>query len=204
MDTLTRLTELDPRQVTQLVAIYEDSFPPEERTDLANHLDWIADGSRWLYAALRDDTVIGFALFVPHVALNIHLLEFLAVSRTARNGGLGGILLDHVAQKIDGDIILEVESDDEGDKAERVMRQRRIGFYQRHGAKLITAVPYYSIPRSDGLGTIAMKLMWLSPRGADIPRAKALRECVIGIYLKSYGLDPRDLLIAQIVNGIAA
>ncbi|MCI0476220.1 MAG: GNAT family N-acetyltransferase, partial [Anaerolineales bacterium] len=138
---VAQLSHLAPVQFEQLRAIYDDSFPPHERADFSFLVDSIASGARWFFAATRNDDLLGFAIIVPDIARDAHLLDYLAVSRDARGGGIGGILLRHVvdATRASGNIagiLLEVEPDDEGDADERAIRQRRIAFYARHGARV--------------------------------------------------------------------
>ncbi|MCI0478072.1 MAG: hypothetical protein L0Y55_17660, partial [Anaerolineales bacterium] len=92
-------------------------------------------------------------------------------------------------------ILLEVEPDDEGDADERAIRQRRIAFYARHGARVIDSAPNYRVPLADRAGTMRMKLLWLPlAANAETPRGEKLRECVVGILEKSYGVKDDALV----------
>jgi ribosomal protein S18 acetylase RimI-like enzyme len=194
---ITRTAQLAPAHAAQFRAIYEASFPPAEREDFESYARRIAAGARWFFGAFRDDALIGLATFVPNIAPHIHLLEFLAIASEARSGGIGGQLLDEATRTLAADLMLEVESDDECAEEERKLRQQRIRFYQRHGAQVVTGLDY-RIPRTDGRGTLPMKLMWLSPRGNAVPRGEKLRACIAGIYTQCYGL-PADHPLRQLV-----
>jgi ribosomal protein S18 acetylase RimI-like enzyme len=191
---ITRQARFGSPHADQLHAIYDDSFPSYERAEFSFLRDSIAAGTRWLYTATRDDDLLGFAIVVPHITREVHLLEYLAVSRDARGSGIGGILLTQVvsairdAQSAIG-LILEVEPDDEGNADERALRARRIAFYRRHGARSIDGAPDYRVPLADRAGTMRMKLLWLPlAANAAAPRGDNLRECVAGILEKSYGV----------------
>jgi len=192
---VTRTTELSPAHRAQFRAIYEASFPPAERENFELYAPRLAAGSRWFFGAFRADALIGFATFAPNIMPAIHLLEFLAVASDARSGGIGGQLLDAATRALDADFLLEVESDDECADDERALRQHRIRFYQRHGAQIVTELNY-RIPRTDGVGALPMKLMWLSPHGHPMPRGAQLRECVQAIYSQCYAL-PREHPLRQ-------
>jgi ribosomal protein S18 acetylase RimI-like enzyme len=194
---ITRTAQLAPAHAAQFRAIYETSFPPAERQDFDAYAQRITDGARWFFGAFRDDALIGLATFVPNVAPQIHLLEFLAIASDARSSGIGGALLDETTRALAADCLLEVESDDECAPEERDWRQRRIRFYERHGAQIVTDLNYL-MPCADGQSTLPMKLMWLSPRGSAVPRGEKLRACVNGIYTCCYGL-PADHPLRQIV-----
>ena len=183
-----------PKHAEQFYAIYLDSFPSHERADFSFLLDSIADGSRWFFAATRDNELLGFAIIVPRVASNVHLLEYLAVSASARNQGVGSFLLASVATAIRESpsttgLLIEVEPADEGNDAERRLRARRIGFYQQSGAQVVTDAPNYRVPLADGEGTMRMKLLWLPVTiNAEMPHGEKLREYVRGVLEKSYGV----------------
>lgn len=201
-------TRLASKSRDQLRAIYHDGFPPHARADLAFVVDSIAAGERWLFTATRGDDLFGFAIIVPYVTRDVHLLEYLAVARQARSAGIGGILLKHSvdAARANGSIagiLLEVEHDDDGDADERALRARRIAFYERNGARLVEGVPNYRVPLIGCTGTMRMKLLWLPiAANAPPPRGDKLRECVVGILERSYGLREEDALVRGILAGI--
>jgi ribosomal protein S18 acetylase RimI-like enzyme len=205
---LAQQTHLEALHSEQLHAIYLDSFPPHERADFLFLLKSIEAGERWLFTAIQGNDVLGFTIIVPSIARGVHLLEYLAVARDARRRGVGGQLLEHVvaiardARTARG-MLIEVEHDEEGNTDERVVRQQRIAFYARHGARVVDAAPQYRVPLADRAGTMRMRLLWLPVlTGAAVPRGKALRECVTGIFTKSYGLDVNDGLLQNVLAGI--
>ena len=201
-------TRLASKSRDQLRAIYHDSFPVHERADFAFLVDSIAAGERWFFTATRGDELFGFAIIVPYVARDVHLLEYLAVARQARSAGIGGVLLKHSvdAPRANGSIagiLLEVEHDDDGDADERALRARRIAFYERNGARLVEGVPNYRVPLIGCTGTMRMKLLWLAvDANVEAPRGGKLRECVAGILERSYGLREEDALVRGILAGI--
>ncbi|MCX7839761.1 MAG: GNAT family N-acetyltransferase [Anaerolineae bacterium] len=205
---LVEPTRLGTWQCEQLNTIYLDSFPPYERADFLFLLQSIRAGERWLFTALQNDNVLGLAILVPFIARGIHLLEYLAVARDARGHGIGGRLLEHVvdvarATRTVRGIVIEVEHDEEGDATERVVRQRRIAFYARHGACVVDAAPQYRAPLADRVGVMRIKLLWLPiATDATAPRGDELRECITGIFTKSYGLDVNDRLLHNVLAGI--
>lgn len=202
---ITRLVE-PLADSSSLREIYLDSFPPHERIDFTSLVASIVSGTRWLYTATDQEQLMGFAISIPRIAADVHLLEYLAVTRYARNGGIGGTLLDNLVDAIRAEdnvsgILLEVETDEEGADAERSLRQRRIGFYQRHGARLIECAPHYRAPTDTADQTIAMKLLWLPINSTtEPPRGEKLRECIRGICEKSYGQTQESKLFKENIN----
>ena len=203
---VTQHSQFSTKHSNQFRAIYLDSFPSHERAEFSYLVDSIAQGTRWFFAATRDNDLLGFAVVVPHVASDIHLLEYLAVGANARNQGVGSFLLASViaairtSQSVTG-LLIEVEPDDEGNDAERKLRARRIDFYRRHGAQVVTDTPNYRVPLADRTGTMRMKLLWLPlTENVEMPRGEQLRECVMGVLDKSYGMT--DEQIDCMANGI--
>lgn len=192
--TVTQQSQISAYHAEQFRAIYLGSFPPHERVEFSRLVDSIARGGRWLFAATRDDDWLGLAVLVPHVAADVHLLEYLAVSAKARNDGIGGMLLQSVVAAIRASqsaigLLIEVEPDDEGDDEERRLRARRIQFYRRHGARVVEDAANYRVPLADRDGTMRMKLLWLPiAENVEMPRGEKLRECLCGIFSKSYEL----------------
>jgi GNAT superfamily N-acetyltransferase len=205
---VTEQTRLASKSRDQLRAIYLDSFPPHERAEFTLLVDSIAASERWLFTATRGDDLFGFAIIVPHIASDVHLLEYLAVARQARSAGIGGVLLKHSvdAARANGSIagiLLEVEHDDDGDADERALRARRIAFYERNGARLIEGVPNYRVPLIGRAGMMRMKLLWLAiDANAQPPRGDKLRECAVGILERSYGVSAEDALVLEVMEGI--
>lgn len=200
-----RVSNIPSQQMESFRAIYLDSFPPHERAEFGFLVESIATGTRWFFGATRGDTLLGFAILVPDIARDIHLLEYLAVSRDARNLGIGGKLLDHVAntlrdQSATRGLLLEVETDDEGDADTRALRARRIAFYRRHGARWVDRLPNYRVPIGNA-ATMRMKLLWLPLNPAtDLPDDATLRQCLVEIYTRSYELQRDDPFIRSMLS----
>ncbi len=202
--TVTQPTQLSAKQTEQLRAIYLDSFPSYERADFSYLLNSIARGARWCFTAMQDDEMLGMAIIVPHVASDIHLLEYLAVSNQVRGRGIGGRLLDEVITAIRTrpgtlGLLIEVEPADEGNEAERHLRARRLEFYRRHGARLVEGAPDYYVPMADREGTLRMILLWLPfTASARVPAGAQWSECILNIYARSYELPRQHPLVREI------
>lgn len=187
-------SHLPEKHAKQLREIYIDSFPSFERLDFSSLIKSIASGQRWLYAATRGKNLLGMAIIVPCIASDFHLLEYLAVARNARGDGIGGVILSSIISAmcatgtVNG-LMLEVECDEEGTADERHLRARRIEFYRRVGANVVECAPYYRVPLTDRAGTMRMKLLWIAINAnAKTPHGAKLRECICGIFEKSYAL----------------
>jgi len=195
-----------PIHFVQLRAIHLSSFPPSERGDFDEWLAEISAGNKWLYIATIDDALVGYATILPNVAPQVYFLEYLAVAREHRNAGIGGQLLRHLARELRGKangLIWEVETPDVGTPDERQLRARRIAFYSRNGGMPIDCAPRFRAPNLAGGEPVEEKLMWLSlAENSAPPRGEALRECIVGILTRDYGLLENDALVQENLHAL--
>jgi ribosomal protein S18 acetylase RimI-like enzyme len=201
----------DPGVADRVAGIYEASFPPSERGDTAELVASIAAGERLCYVARDDGAVIGFAVVFGLDGLGVALLEYLAVDPEQRNAGVGGAILTHLRSHLEADggvagILLEVEPPAEAEGDERTLRERRIGFYLRHGATVVDCAPRYRTPsleREDE--TVSYTLLWV-PLAANAPtelNGRRLRRCIEAILTESYELPRDDPLVREVIDELA-
>lgn len=137
----------------RVFALYESSFPPDERRSESDfrkkieseprlHLDsTFTDGGDFLgFIAYWD---FGTFIYAEHLAVNPQL----------RGHGTGGKILDHLMQASGKPLILEVEP------PTGPMERRRIAFYERHGLRLWPDVDYLQPPYDPGKQPLPLLLM---------------------------------------------
>ena len=208
--TIERQVRLDSGVADRFAEIYELSFPPSERDDTADLVASIAAGERLCYIARRNEELIGFAVAFSLDGLSVALLEYLAVAPQERNAGVGGALLTHLRTNLGSDggavgMVLEVDPPEEADGDESTLRERRIGFYLRHGASVVRCAPRYRTPnleREDE--TVPFALLWV-PLSTEAPAELAgshLRRCVEAILTESYELSRDDPLVREVVDDL--
>lgn len=159
--------------------------------------------------AMSATRLVGFATIMPWITADIHLLEYLAVAREHRGKNYGAALLQHITRMLRmlgtaNGIILEVESDDDGDAAERSLRKRRIGFYKRNGAQVVECAPRFRVPSMiPGDAPLREKLMWIPLKSdAPPPHGDKLRDCITRIFTLDYGLAADDPLLQETLKGL--
>jgi ribosomal protein S18 acetylase RimI-like enzyme len=199
------------RETRQFTAIYEASFPPEERDDTQWQLAKLHDGTKDCYLAVDGDYLAGFAIVSQFTDFPAVYLEYLAVDPAARNAGIGRGILDQLRHDwsngerpdVKG-IIFEVERpEDARDDPERELRERRIGFYQRAGAALVDGASNYHAPANTDQGTLHYLLMWLPVvPGAPTPTGARLRTCVTALLAEGYGLGQGNPLVRELVTDL--
>lgn len=198
----------DPEALEAVRAIYETSFRPEERTSLEA---LARDPRRRMFVtrAGAEGPVVGFAITRSLAPAGAHLLEYLAVEEASRDGGVGGALLDEVIGSLRGScawLLIEVDDPEAASsEPDRRLRERRIGFYERHGARLARcARGAYRAPRTDRTGEVRYLLLWAPlADGVDEPRGEALRDAVRVLLADVYELGAEAPLVREVLEALA-
>jgi GNAT superfamily N-acetyltransferase len=205
---ITRRLLLDATLAEQIRPIYLTSFPPEERDDFDDIVAGIHAGHLWLFTAERAGRLAGFAITMPLAGTDVHLFDYLAVAEESRSDGVGSALIQTIVDTLRADggtsgLLLEVESDEADLPIDRALRQRRLRFYERHGASVIEAALSYRAPNLAGPGSVPMKLLWLPLSGtAGAPAGQALWDLIVRVYEQGYGRPFDDPLLQEVLSGL--
>jgi ribosomal protein S18 acetylase RimI-like enzyme len=192
---------------SSFIRIYESSFPRSERDDTQAVLARIESGRRFCMVAHRNHELIGLAVLLALVDLDIQFLEYFAVDSRLRSLGIGSQFLGHLGAELRSapspasGIVFEVDQPDLAESEERRLRQRRIEFYKRNGAVLVECAPTYRAPNLEHEGTLPSSLMWL-PLDPQIRRlgGDLLKKCVLAILMGSYELRSDDPLVHEVIS----
>jgi GNAT superfamily N-acetyltransferase len=176
-------------------AIYDEAFPANER-----------ESSDVILRSLREQVGMAFgvreggktiALATTHLLQNpaAVFLVYLATAKGLRGRGIGGQLLEFAwkesAARVNStQLILEVDAQEIASGPEKEIRERRVGFFGRHGLKLMS-YPYKQ-PPVDGIAPVVMSLMVRTAEGQSEPDPEMLASLVRAIYFEKY----------QAMNGI--
>jgi len=204
---LVRRHNLQGKAAKQLKDVYEEAFPPEERSSYTALKDSVRSGTRWLFIAETAEDLLGFAM-TQVLSKDTHYLEYLAVAAEHRTRGIGGQLLEFVVSSIGisteaSALIFEVDSKVEDSVEVNALNARRLEFYRRHGATLIECAPNYRAPDLTGGSALQMRLMWLPLHGELAPPSgPKLRACIRALYRASYSLGAGDSLLESVLNGL--
>ena len=188
--------------------IFEESFPPHERSPWEQLAGRLGDGAT-MYTAQVDGEVAAFAHVVALPRGTALVLEYLATSSEHRNRGYGGRLLDEVVRLErergqSGRLMIEAEWPDEVEGEERELRRRRVAFYERHGAAAVECAPGYRAPDLEKPGAVRYSLLWVPLRDdAAAPRGDVLRDLITEIFVVSYERPPDDELLASVLSELA-
>lgn len=128
------LRELDLEELNWLHAQeLREAFPPEELKPYAAMEKLYQTGMYHPVGAWEGGELLGYALLWESPVGKYVLIDYLGVTASRRNGGLGGQILQMLKEQFrdwDG-IIVESEAPDGGDHD--ALRKRRMDFYRRNG-----------------------------------------------------------------------
>ena len=206
---IKRLSKLNVKLTDQVSKIYDENFPESESSDFSNLISSVAQGERLLLLAELANNVVGFAFIKPLACRNIYFLEYLAIAQKMQSKGIGGKLLRYIAENLfyqerAKGILLEVEPAENVSEAEQNIRRRRIEFYRRHGAYIVSQTPSYRVPNLAGSGTLDLKLMYLPlDKTCELISESELRNCIVSIFVDTYGRSEDDPILKSVLEDLS-
>ncbi len=130
MITLKRITTTDDPCLEKLIALYEESFPEEERRDINQLKRMIAEVDAMQFCAIElDEKLAGLAIYWDMG--DFYYMEHLAVFPSMRNHKIGQQVLQWWQANLPKLQLLEVEP------PLNEMAERRINFYRRNGLEVL-------------------------------------------------------------------
>ena len=182
----------------EAMRLYETSFPPVERKAEGTIVAMLQRGDYHLYVALEEGSVVGLATLCLFEDLKAACLDYLAIAPSRQGVGLGTLLFSHALGEAVRHIpdalgmLLEIQREDlAADPGERKLREARLRFYRRLGARLITRS--YFMPPQSGTEPEEVYLMILPTAHCTFDRG-TMRELVWALHSRVYGYGRKDLL----------
>lgn len=206
MDSHTTLCHSSNGQEDDWKALYENSFPVDERMavqDIRQHLN---RGTMLLHKTMnKANELLCFSLTFPLIGADSVLLSYIATDPTKRSGGFGSKHMRRLVELLKVQypghygLFLEIESTKEPglDLATLKSRQRRLDFYQRLGAKRLckTYVWPSMIP---GQPPRLAELLWID-FGGKLIDDPVLAKVILTIYEKAYNLKAADPMVQTVL-----
>lgn len=134
--------------------LYETAFPPQERVLISSFLQLLKDKASGKCAdsyvvAVRDnmDNFVGMLRYDMDSDSGFAYLWYLAVVPNSRNSGYGSSCYNHILQRAKEcgmrGVLFEVEIPELcSNSVQCELAQRRIAFYRRSGARMLTGIHY--------------------------------------------------------------
>lgn len=211
---IQELQDPDGKLARQALVICEQSFPEVERepTDqiramLRHRLAAPppADRVNHFWVAVQTDSVVGIAIFSYYARPGLACIGYMAVRPDLKGRGYGSTLFQRVIGQLPLDAAqlgghqpwgacFEVQRpQDAAEENDRQIRERRIRFYQRHGAQLIDQIEFLAPPLATNFPPVPFYLMFRpATPGPVILTQRQKREIVESILLYDYGVGPGD------------
>jgi hypothetical protein len=209
MDGSQILCQVSTGQETDWKDLYEAAFPQDERHPVEDLRKSMAAGTVMLHRTMNKAQEL-LCFSVTNLMSNFCLLAYLATDSTKRSTGVGS---KHMKRLIDDmkqahpsylGMFLEIESTKEAglDAETQKMRNRRLAFYQRLGAKRLHNKSYLMPSYGSAHGKTPPRegeLLWIEFNPACITEA-ALPAIIEEIFCKAYGLAKNDPLVQKVVG----
>ena len=180
------LKDTNGKEFSDVLAIYEELFPSNERQPVDVFEKRIMTGQTELLIVTEEKQALGFAVLWNFTYSNFALLDYFAVNRKRQGAGIGTILMQEVKKQVTGwgkDLIIEIERPGEGDNL--LMREKRLRFYLQSGARILNNVPYL-LPTLDGTVPTAMLLMAIQQIPQKFYSGNEIKAVIQTIYARAY------------------
>ena len=170
------LRDLRPGELNAVYARAKRDFPPLERPPLCSMRRYLTKGSLQGRIYECDGADAGYAFLLTAPGTRSQMLFLYAVEPQLRGHGVGGAFLEALsAERADCDgLYAEVEiAELAKTPQERLRREKRIAFYEKHGFCLIHGLDYaiYGLPMHIFYRPLARKALPDAPAAAQELRA---------------------------------
>jgi GNAT superfamily N-acetyltransferase len=195
------IEDFDSFEFKQSLDIYKSSFLQNETRPIEKVVQMLKkDENYHLFIYLNDNSVVGISLMYIFRSLSIGFLDYLAITPNYHRRGIGKEFFEFTFEKFRSDVyngiglLIEVQKENVLDLEERNLREKRIRFYMRLGAKIMDGVNYILPPIQPSFGSEEMYLM-IRPLGETHYLSKEpVLQYIEAIYSTIYQYQDNDLL----------
>lgn len=163
--------------------------------------------SRLLIAQRKNDSVLAFALIMHATDIGFCYLDFIAAGKAFTGQGLGSALYERVRDEaLDmgvNCILMECLPDDPALSPDPVIRkqnEKRLAFYKRYGARVITGTMYETPVHPDDTDP---PYLVIDSLGQPLPSGKFMRKAVRAILERKYGGMCDKAYVGKVVNSFS-
>jgi len=181
-------------QVQEILRAQFSALKEQEIADLSKKLNDAMKyrfQSRLLVAQRSNDTVVAFALLMHATDIGFCYLDFIAAGKALTGQGLGSVLYERVREEaldMGADcILMECLPDDPALSPDPIIRKqnvKRLAFYKRYGANVITGTQYETPVTADDTDP---PYLVIDSLGKPLPDGKFMRKAVRAILERKYG-----------------
>lgn len=192
--------EAHPQALAQCLALYQASFPEEERQPIPLLLERIQRGDCQLFAMQEQGEAALMAVVWPLPQLPWAFLEYIAVSPRQQGKGLASRFLENFGSWTGGRSVLAEIEPPTAQAPNLEQRIRRWHFYQRCGFWKWEGIDY-RMPNMQGGEALPL---WLLCNHPDMEAAtpERMRETVRALYAHPYALSGTPVELQHILDSI--
>ena len=195
-----RVNPLDTSSFAEVYKQYEEVFPAEERQSYDVIFSRFQQGVNVLFVCTCQRKICAFAFLFPLGKTRFVLLDYFSVLVELRSKGIGSNMLSFLKSELQNQkkiMVLEVENPEFGE--DREMKEKRIAFYLRNDAALLSNVRFL-LPALDlSKKPVEMKLMVLPNFKISKEECTALIQ---QIHAEVYTKHTTRKLINEIILGL--
>lgn len=186
----------------EAMAIYNEAFPSSERQSIITVVERVKSGQSKLFVGVVKERVVAMALLWNFKNSPFVLLDYLAIKNNCRGLEFGTQFFQFLVQmtiKNKQFLLLEAEYFQFGSNKEQ--RKKRIQFYLRNGAYLLSNVTYI-LPSLDGTASTEMVLMIAPKPPREIVEKESIKNLIQRLYLEIYEKEPNDSVLISLLDKI--
>jgi hypothetical protein len=200
--TVARLRPGPSPEFAALLHIYHEAIPVSERKDDSVLAQMLAQDDYEFRVGIADGTLLGFTIVKTFHRCAASLLEYMAVDRARRGGGIGGSLFrEACSAKTTRSRVVLIEVEDEEEVTslpEELQRRRRKAFYRANGCREVEGLSYL-MPTVSAEQPPRMNLLaYRSDLPATIDKGE-LRRWLESIYIEVYRQPADDPRIGRML-----
>lgn len=187
-----QIQNIDHPDFKVAIALYEQTFPAHERVPVAWIQEAILAKKTQLWGGYYQQQLALMSILYSLPSQDFILLAYLATVPHLRNIKIGSQFLNYIIDFVKNQsktLVLEVEHPDFGE--DRELKQRRVGFYQRLGAKTLKNI-IYILPALDGTKTTEMILMIIPNNNLENLNKTVVQQLIRELYTEVYHRDSDD------------
>lgn len=207
-----RLCEPSTRLEQDWRDVYAAAFPASEQEPEAR-LQNLIDTGRMLYHKTvgKQGELLCFSMV--SLAPDFSFLAYIATDPRQRSGGYGSkhmrALIDLLKQQYPNHVglFLEIESTNPRNQKlsdeDKSVRQRRLAFYRRLGAKRLCRSMHYVVPNKSGQGELELDILFFNFSDKTLDH-KEKERIVTEVYLRFYELSLQDPLVSKALGRVSS
>lgn len=182
----TQIKDVDSVDFEQVIDIYNDAFPENERLSLVKLREKIKNNQFHLWVKKDESKVIFMAILCPLVNSNFFLLGYIATDVNFRGKGIAKDFLlwwKNNRQNQHQYLLLEVENPAVGNDQD--VKEKRVQFYRKLGANIVNKVRYF-LPELSRVKAPEMILMIYPSYEKDLMEGKLIKQLIESTYERFY------------------